>query len=177
MKKKNIFLAVLAAVLVLSSSIGAAVAYFTTYVTAKGGYVVRIENETQIHEEVGKGQKTISIINTGNTPVFVRVKAFYSEDFTVEGGDENWVKNESDGYWYYQKAVEKTAPTSNLTLTITVKGTEWNDEDIRNVIVIYESVPAIFTAAGAPDLEKGWTIGKITSLEDVTPISIGEDEP
>ncbi len=39
MKKRTLILAVLAVVLVLSASIGSAVAYFTTYATARGGYV------------------------------------------------------------------------------------------------------------------------------------------
>ncbi len=183
MKKRSIVLAVFAAVLVLASSIGAAVAYFTTYVTANGGYVIHIENETHIHEDVGKGQKVIRIENTGEGPVFVRVKAFNGDDFNVEMDPEspstNWEYKLEDGYWYYRDVVNPGDNTSELTLKITdIKDQQWEDGDVRNVIVIYESVPAYFDSDGNPDFGTAWS-NDISSTEVVTPITIegGEDKP
>ena len=48
MKKRTLILAVLAVVLVLSSGIGSAIAYFTTYATARGGYVIHLGGKTEI---------------------------------------------------------------------------------------------------------------------------------
>ena len=57
MKKRTLILAVLAVVLVLSASIGSAVAYFTTYATARGGYVIHLGGRTEIEEDIVNNRK------------------------------------------------------------------------------------------------------------------------
>ena len=37
---------------------------------------------------------------------------------------------------------------------------EWKDGNERNIIVIYESTPAIFTSTGEPDLKTPGTLAK-----------------
>ena len=90
MKKRDAILAVLAVILVLSASIGAASAYFTSYAEARAGYVVHMGYETVIDEDVEGNVKTVRITNqagqgtaAGTYPVFVRVKVYYGSDCAV----------------------------------------------------------------------------------------------
>ena len=172
MKKKNVFLAVLAVVLVLSASIGAAVAYFTTYAVAKGGYTIRISNRTEIHEETPQGQKIVTIKNTGKGTVFVRVTEFHGDDWVVtpilEGNDWEAVDVEGQTYWRYTKPLEPEEITSSLTFKITQanKDEKWQQGEERSIIVVYESVPALFTKDGLPDLDTAWNVGEVKIFEE-----------
>ena len=146
MKKRTLILAVLAVVLVLSASIGSAVAYFTTYATARGGYV-----------------------NIGKYPVFVRVKAFADSDGTLDydaNAGSLW-QPKNDGYWYYQKplyagtaAHPEGAVTDPFVVTINLNRALKEGEEL-DVIVVYDSVAAVFNADGSPDLDTAWATGDI----------------
>ena len=101
MKKRSYILAVLAVVLVLGASIGSAVAYFTTYADARGGYVIHLGGRTELLDELVQGQKVVQISNIANTeddkgkyPVFVRVRAFHDSTFCHGAGCEG------DGYYH-----------------------------------------------------------------------------
>lgn len=176
MKKRHIILTVLAIVFVLSSSIGTAMAYFTTFVTAKGGYVLALGNHTEITEHYGKGLKTLSITNTGAAggyPVFVRVRAFAGDDYTLkpvadgtDAASAKWNINPSfsgisNEYWYYKEAIFGTEKTNDLKIEIvhseSAKTKEWHEGDERNIIVVYESTPAIYKSTGEPDFETAWS--------------------
>ena len=61
MKKKNVILALLAAGLVLTSSVGSAWAYFTTYVEAQGGVTISLGDETDVEETFSSWTKHVSI--------------------------------------------------------------------------------------------------------------------
>ena len=174
MKKRHLVLAILAVVLVLTSSIGAAVAYFTTFVTAKGGYAVHIANQSKIDEKYDSGKKTLSIQNTGESgkyPIFVRARAFAGEDYVltpeVETGGK-WNLSPSapldTNYWYYTEAVygQESTTTMSIIIAYTDKNKEWKDGDERNIIVVYESTPAVFKADGTADLETAWTYDTVT---------------
>ena len=174
MKKRHIVLAILAVAFVLTSSIGTAIAYFTTFVTAKGGYVVHVANQSEIEETYDKGAKTLSIKNTGETgkyPIFVRVRAFAGDDYIITPVADNegkWNLNPSSplntDYWYYTEAVYGQASTTEMSIEINYADStkEWKDGNERNIIVVYESTPAIFTSTGEPDLENAWSSGKVT---------------
>ena len=170
MKKRTIILAVLAVALILSTSLGTALGYFTSYTSGRGGYVIHLENKTELHETPDKGKKTLSISNTSETAqVFVRVLAFCSEDFTLSAdtAGTNWrayTTSETQYSWLYTQAVDPQKATGDLTINITVadKDKKWKDGDERNVIIVYECVPAIFKADGTPDLDTAWKTGKVT---------------
>ena len=177
MKKRTLILAVLAVVLVLSASIGSAVAYFTTYATARGGYVIHLGGRTEIEEDIVNNRKTVRIFNRaqsdediGKYPVFVRVKAFTDSDGTLDysaNAGSLW-QPKNDGYWYYQKplyagtaahsegAVTDPAFTVDISLNRALKEGEELD-----VIVVYDSVAAVFNADGSPDLDTAWATGDI----------------
>ena len=104
MKKHTVWttlLACLALVLVLNVGIKESLAYFTTYVTARGGYTIELkEVETTIDEEFEPNVKKISIINTGEDRCYVRVQLFYSSLVEITfGGSSKWFEG-ADGYWY-----------------------------------------------------------------------------
>ena len=177
MKKRTLILAVLAVVLVLSSGIGSTIAYFTTYSNARGGYVIHLGGKTEIEEQISDNRKIVRIFNRAETdddigqhPVFVRVKAFTDSDGSLSYPDTSglWQQG-TDGYWYYQKAL--TAGTDSkpegavtdpaFVVVVSVNRTLKEGEHL-DVIVVHESVPAIFKGDGSPDLTTAWATGDIT---------------
>ena len=169
MKFNKWLLFLLALVLVLASGIGTAMAYFTTYVNAKGGYVIHLEDKTEIIEDVSSWTKHVSILNKeGSSPVFVRVKALAVDPIKLEFRGEGWVLGEGD-YYYFQSPVEG-GKTTEPELQIHIGPV---DEDAKpgedfNVIVVYESVPAVYTKDGDPDLAAAWAAGPITIITEGT---------
>ena len=163
MKKRYLILAVLAIAMVLSASIGTAIAYFSTYADARGGYVIHMKYETEIHEDVSAGLKTISITNyaddgtKGIYPVFVRVRIWNGSDTKIDevsGWDE---KPDTTGAYRYSSPLYTGKTTSDLVIRISeVQGAGVKPGDPVDVIVTYESVPAVFDAKGNPDLDTAW---------------------
>jgi len=178
MNKRTLILAVLAVVLVLCSGIGSTVAYFTTYSNARGGYVIHLGGRTEIEEKISNNRKTVQIFNRAETdddigqhPVFVRVKAFTDSDGTLDYSANTsglWQQGEN-GYWYYQKAITAgtdAKPEGALTDPAFIVDVKLNralkEGEYLDVIVVHESVPAIFKADGSPDLDTAWATGDIT---------------
>ena len=171
MKKRTLLLAVLAVLLVLNSGIGSAVAYFTTYAKARGGYVI-LGGKTEIEEKWDQGQKIVRIENIARTeadngkyPVFVRVRAFADSSLTLSYSSEPagaWKQN--GDYWDYQSVLYAGQKSSPLNIAVVTKdGQKFKVGDTADVIVVYESVPAMFKADGSPDLDTAWATGEITS--------------
>ena len=181
MKKRNWLLFLLAVVLVLGSSIGTAVAYFTTYVTSRGGYVIHLGNETTIEEpDVTNWTKRVTIKNTADASepgklVFVRARAYvgaaYESGLTYEGA--SWLApgdpaspDKGDGFYYYYLPLAPQQSTTELLIKINNIPVDAEEGDIFNVVVVYESVPAVLDANGAPDLATAWATGKITVITE-----------
>ena len=175
MKKRYLILAVLAIAMVLSASIGTAIAYFTTYADARGGYVIHMKYETEIHEDVEAGVKTVSITNNaddpsdiGAYPVFVRVRIFSGSDTnidTVSGPGWQTTPDSTNAYRYGSALYAGDPPTSGLRIEISeVKDSGIRPGDPVDVIVTYESVPSVFNPDGTPDLDTAWDTGKITVI-------------
>ena len=178
MKKRTLILAVLAVVLVLSSGIGSTVAYFTTYSSARGGYVIHLGGRTEIREDISKNRKTVQIFNRAETdddigqhPIFVRVKAFTGSDgeLSYDANTSGLWLQKTDGYWYYQKALtagtdaKPEGAVTDPAFIVDVKlNRELKEGEYLDVIVVHESVPAIFKGDGSPDLTTAWATGDIT---------------
>ena len=160
-------LPLLAVVLVLSAGIGMASAYFTTYVTAKGGYVIHLNYETEIHEDVSQWTKRVSLYNReGSSPIFVRAKVFFADPYTLEISGANWVLD-SEGFYRYQLPVYGGQSTADeLLIHISGIPEDAKPGDDFNVIVVYESVPALFNEDGSPDLDKAWATGDKTIIRE-----------
>ena len=187
MKKKYVALLIVIAALVFSASIGGALAYFSTYTTAMGGYPVALDNNPTPEEWYSKdGLKHLTIKNTGDGPIFVRAKAVVTDGVTPEYQESaNWTVNnlsgadDGAGYYYYGKALEgKNAETeaekitSELLIKITfptqpkIEGkTKYEIGDEMNVLVLFESVPAMYKADGTEDFELAWTTGPVTVVK------------
>ena len=106
MKKRDLLLTVLAVVLALTAAIGAAHAYFTTYITARGGYHLLLGKEIVFSETPTSADKTVNIQSDANSgPLYVRVKAIvaaqYADKLAYSG--DNWILE--DGYYYYTASV------------------------------------------------------------------------
>ena len=189
MNKRKIVLLLLTLALIASASIQPAIAYFTTYVRAKGGHTVSIGDTTTIEEEFSEWTKKVKIRNkAGSEPVFIRAKVIYvplleegEKAFTVSG--EGW-SDGGDGYWYYGS---KNAPTilpgaANLTederatsvLNVKIEKIPVNPEkdDTFSVTVIYESTPVRYKQAsdGSNVPYANWdaTIERVTSTTNTT---------
>ena len=162
MKKRQIVLFALAITLVLCSTIGTSFAYFTTYVTAKGGYVIKAS--PTITEPLINKEKNIVITNSeGASPVFVRVKVFCGEEFvpalTVDG--DGWTHNTSDDYYYYNTPLDAGESTKVLFAKIGDLPERVEDNDDFNIIVVYESVLAVYDSVESPDMNTSWANGNI----------------
>ena len=164
MKLRKYILPLLAVVLVLAAGIGMASAYFTTYVTAKGGYVIHLNYETEIHEDVSQWTKHVSLYNReGSSPIFVRAKVFFADPYTLEISGANWVLD-SEGFYRYQLPLYGGETAGELLIHISGIPEDAKPGDDFNVIVVYESVPAMFHEDGTPDLDKAWATGDKTII-------------
>ncbi len=171
MKKKHLFLAVLAIVLVLSMSIGATMAYFTTYARANGGYVIHLGYWTVINEDVEGNIKKIQISNVadpdtddGLYPIFVRAQMYAGNDVVATfqgtsppGSSPRWVPD-PDGYYYYTAALYTGDTSEELDFAVTPAANAGvRPGDPIDVLITFQSVPAVFTTGGDPDIAKAWS--------------------
>ena len=152
MRRKNILLAAaafsLTAGVVLTPGIGSASAYFTTYTGAAGGRTLQGGSNPDIEETFSGWTKTVTVSNSeGSRPVYVRVRAFSGNAYTLQYRDDSgrWTAGE-DGYYYYGDIVnagEVTAPISVGIDGIPEEGGSFN------VAVIYESTPVQYREDGS----------------------------
>lgn len=159
MKKKNIFLFALAIVLILATSISGALAYFTTFAEAKGGYVIELGNGTELVEQrFSDWTSRVFVFNSENSqPVYVRAKAFAGNEYYLSCYGDGWTRSK-DGYLNYDEILYGGATTSELNVEIQNLPDEGALENIRkkrggvhfNVVVIYETTPVLYDENGTP---------------------------
>ena len=155
MKKMQKILLGLALVMLITASVRPALSYFTTYVTAKGGYAVHITENSRIEEFVDDLTKKITVANTdAKTTEYVRARAITSSRFPVTYTlGENWVKGKGDDkFYYYTEPLAPGASTAS-TLDVTIelpKNTKASEVADFNVAFIYESVPVLYGEDGNP---------------------------
>ena len=154
MKKyfRTALLTCLALVLLLGASAGPSHSYFTTYVTAQGGYTIHLEDvDTDVLDEVEGNVKSVQIISTGEDACYVRVRLFCGESVDLDFQGEGWTYYD-DGYYYYS---EKLGPAGSenpadrtTVLSITMKAKDGMDKDY-DVIVISECIPVLTMEDGS----------------------------
>ena len=103
LNKKTLCLTAAALTLTAGLSVGSAMAYFTTYVTAQGGQELSLGfTEVIPDEEVSDWTKHIKIENTGDYECYVRVKVFagsqYQEGLVYSDESGKWTPGD-DGYY------------------------------------------------------------------------------
>lgn len=125
---------------------------------------IEVEEEFNPPSELKQGentyQKAVSVKNTGNTDAYVRVFVAFSskeiEDISQVSGDsgvtyssfstfvppEGWVKNNTDGFFYFEDPISPQESTPDLITN--VKTTFANAEDVQQyeILVYAESVQA-----------------------------------
>ena len=164
--KKKTTLTAIALALILSVSVGLTYAYFSDYQSVKGSGTVALGGTTEIHDKYDKAKKTVSIENTGETEVVVRVAVYGPVGRDANGNPietivdlgSNWQKvGEGDNaYYYYTKVLKPGDTTTDL-----VAHTEFlTNEDLgseANVVVIHESSQVAYDADGNILTPAGWS--------------------
>ena len=152
--KKNIFLLVIAMVLVLSLTVGLTLAYFSDYTEAKGGAKLALGNKTEITEDVTKDSKTVYVTNTGETNVVVRVMIVGPTGMKVTA-EGKW---EPHGDYYYYNEILKPGDTTKGTLFANTKdypvGTDLGDE--YQIVVVHESAQPTYDGNNNVEKPEGW---------------------
>lgn len=150
MKDKKKILALLALLLPLCTGIGSAWAYFTDQVVAEGGYLLEAGiPDTEIEETFESWTKHVTIVNTGEIPLYIRVRAFCGDEYSlVPAGNANWTQQ---GDWYYYtgnsgvlETVGENSRTPELLVEIKdrdgapISSTPEKDKERFNVVVVWE---------------------------------------
>ncbi len=137
---RRIVLLVMSLVLVISVAIGATMAYFSAYDAHKGEVALALKGGTEIEEQTGENQKVVTIHNTGDTVVVVRVAIYGPSPMNISG--EKWTPKTVGGtdYWYYDEAILPGGQSTPLTARYEGNVTDANME----IIVVHESETAQF---------------------------------
>ena len=159
MKKRNLILAGIAAVMILAASVPSALAYFTTYAEAVGKKTITLGEETSIKEEFDQWEKKLTITaEQDSEPVYVRARAFIPEDIgldLVQSGGEGWSYNTSDHWSYYRTPISgKPSPQSASVLKFKISTIPETVEigDNFNVVIVYEYTPVQYEENSAGEL-------------------------
>lgn len=145
----------LAATLGVTAFAGTAFAYFTANTQASGGHPIELGYSSEITEDIENGNKNITMVNTGNTDIMVRVQLFYGTGInnnvhvTVPGEktESGWSQGD-EGAWTYDQVLKPGESTSSLW--VDVKADEGTDLSSFDVTVIGQTSPVYYDEAGEP---------------------------
>lgn len=169
MKMNKTVLAAAAIVLPLSIGAGSALSYFTANDSAVGGYAIEVGlPEGNIDEEYSNWEKRITITNTGDTPMYVRARAFVVSPYTVtasydatEDDKEYWTTiADSEWYYYYSPALKAGDTTAVLKLKIGGLPENPVESDEFDVVVVYEKTTAVEIVDG--EVKPDWDFALVT---------------
>lgn len=166
MTVRNKLLAIVAALVLCTATVGFTAAYFTDYENARGGAAIELGGQTRINEEMDENDKNVSIVNTGNTDMIVRVQVFSDEGRTTVDENDDWIKGE-DGWYYYRYVLaggkeEGEEGDSTSVLHVTVKTDDPDAAPDFDVLVAHESSQAVYDGQSEPDAD-------VTELKLVAP--------
>ena len=146
MKFKKYLMIAAALALVSLASVKTTMAYFTDTKEATGGVTLSLgDSRLTPHETVDGLVKHITVENTGNYDVFIRVKAVYGSNYdasVVDNTSAGW-QLKDDGYYYYKDVVKAHETAPELQLQIKVKDNT-AVENSFNVVIIQEATLAIY---------------------------------
>lgn len=147
MKKGKVLIAALAAVMIMTATIGSAMAYFSAYTTASGSQTVHLRPTTRIEERFDSWTKHITVTNTGEASCYIRAAVFAGGDIGCSCSGSGWT-NGGDGYWYYGEIVPAGGTTQVLEVSIRNVPEEAKEGDSFNVAVVYECTPVFYEQDG-----------------------------
>lgn len=137
MNKKKIMIISASLLMLAAVSVKPAMAYFTD--THKSVGTVMFGNiDITPHEKVDGLTKTITVENTGDYPVFARVKVMAGETHIIKLDKEKstgWELKE-DGFYYYRNPID--VKKLSYELVVTINPGDDNSDDF-NVIVVEEA--------------------------------------
>lgn len=158
MKKRSLILAGIGVVMVLAASVPNALAYFTTYASAKGMKTVVLGERTEIKEPgFDNWTKHITIkAENPSEPVFIRAQAYAPDGIILVYKGTNWsTAPDEEGWYYYAEPIANGAAASQLDVQIRVRdetgklvNPELKEGETLNVAVVYEYTPVLFKKAG-----------------------------
>ena len=160
---KRKFLILLAVVLTFAVTTVAASAYFSDYELAAGKAIVKLNGQTVIKENVENNIKTISIVNTGDANVFVRVGIYGPKEMEVTFNGADWEKHED--FYYYKHVL----PANEKHNQATVSQIEASIDKIPagqaanaefDIVVVQECSPEAYDDDGTPikpDVKPDWS--------------------
>lgn len=153
MKIKSMLLLALVAMLLLGS-VGGTVAFLVTSTNSVENVFTPANLDTDIVEVVeGNVKKSITVMNNGNVPVYVRVAiiGYYVDDKTGNivapwGGTpsynvEYWERG-SDGFYYYKFEVQPGDSTKNLLSSPIAADTTTYPDAHLVITVMHQSIQA-----------------------------------
>lgn len=147
-------LAIVAALILCIATVSFAAAYFTDYENARGGAVIDLAGQTLINEEMDQNNKMVTITNTGETDMIVRVHVFSDDGRTDVTNSEDWIKGE-DGWYYYRYILaggkDGADGESTSELYVTVNTDDPNAAPDFDVLVVHESSMAVYDGQSDPD--------------------------
>ena len=166
--KKNRIITIAALLLSLVVGIGFAFAYFTDYEAARGGAIIHLGGQTEITEKMDENNKNITITNTGQTDMIVRVMIYGDENKMTVTAPDDWYEG-TDGAYYYKKILHGSADgkSGDSTSTILAKITVTDDDNVKDfdIIVVHEGSQAVYDGdkLAVPDGWNAEAVGKIAT--------------
>ena len=141
MKKKNIMLAALAIAMVLGLAVKPALAYFTTYVSARGGGTIEFGGSTEIKEgePTDMTKHVVVTADDGSGPVWVRARGYAPEGFSLAYSGSGWTYDAAGGFAYYAEPISNGGQTETLDVRFELPE-GYGDQDF-NIVVVYEATP------------------------------------
>lgn len=116
-----------------------------------GGNNIKIVEDFEPPKEMKPGEsfkKVVQINNLGPSDCYTRVKVLFTDSdigqyctLDLPDDDTNWIKNESDGYWYYKSILKNKETTLPLFNKVSISSEASSDQmkDV-DIIVYAESV-------------------------------------
>lgn len=161
---KRRFIALLAVMMLIITSIGVTAAYFSDTDKVEGDAQLNLKGETKI-EEGDKDFKQIVITNTGKADLIVRAKLFGIDenimDVTIPSG---WAAG--DGGWYYFKTIlpgdQSPQATTGAPIEVKLKEKLTPKQiaelgDSFEVTVVHEATPVVYDG-GKLVIPDDWTL-------------------
>lgn len=139
---KRLGAAAVAIALCMSATVGTTLAYYTDATQAEGSLLYKWgAPSTDITEDPDGTNKVISVQNTGDAPVLIRVKALYAQvnaDIKIgEGTESGWV-TDGNGWFYYSEPLwNKGDSTSKLVFEVNPNDNELSLDEF-NVTVLQQ---------------------------------------
>ena len=170
MNKRRFFILALSLILVIAAAAGTSIAYFTTYVAAKGSQTIKLGNHTEITEEYDDFIKYLTIHNDASSgeAVFIRAKAYADDSVKISYSDYDGKWNPGDDdFYYFADPVAPGKDASVLKVNITETPQNPEEGDTFNIVVLYEATAVRYREDGTAYADWNSTLDVVTiEMED-----------